>query len=90
MGILLYWVVLVFEHFILYESFVTNCQRGRLLDSKSLEQLTNREHTRTYKLQKEDFRIRLVRLIEEQAQLIESRICRILIKTKQQFKPIKD
>ena len=34
---LLYWVVLVFEHFILYVSFVTNCQRGRLLGSKSLE-----------------------------------------------------
>ena len=33
MGILLYWVVLVFEHFILYESFVTNCQRGSLLGS---------------------------------------------------------
>ena len=44
MGILLYWVVLVFEHFILYESFVTNCQRGSLLDSKCLEQLANREH----------------------------------------------
>ena len=33
MGILLYWVVLVFKHFILYESFVTNCQRGSLLGS---------------------------------------------------------
>ena len=44
MGILLYWVVLVFEHFILYESFVTNCQKGSLLGSKCLEQLTNREH----------------------------------------------
>ena len=41
---LLYWVVLVFKHFILYVSFVTNCQRGRLLSSKSLEQLVNREH----------------------------------------------
>ena len=37
-------VVLVFEHFILYVSFVTDCQRGRLLGSKSLEQLANREH----------------------------------------------
>ena len=44
MGILLYWVVLVFEHFILYESFVMNCQRGNLLGSKCLEQLANREH----------------------------------------------
>ena len=44
LGILLYWVVLVFEHFILYVSFVTNCQMGRLLGSKSLEQLANREH----------------------------------------------
>ena len=67
LGILLYWVVLVFEHFILYESFVANCQRGRLLDTKSLEQLVNCEHIRTYKLQKEDFRICLVRSIEEQA-----------------------
>ena len=66
LGILLYWV-LVFEHFILYESFITNCQRERLLGSKSLEQLANHEHTRTYKLQKEDFRICLVRSIEEQA-----------------------
>ena len=82
MGILLYWVVLVFEYFILYVSFVTNCQRGRLLGSKSLEQLANREHTRTYELQKEDFRICLVRSIEEQARPIESRICRILIKPK--------
>ena len=37
LDILLYWVVLVFEHFILYESFVTNYQRERLLGSKSLE-----------------------------------------------------
>ena len=44
MGILLYWVVLVFEHFILYESFVMNCQRGSLLGSKCLEQLANHEH----------------------------------------------
>lgn len=44
LGILLYWVVLVFEHFILYESFVTNCQMWRLLSSKSLKQLANREH----------------------------------------------
>ena len=44
MGILLYWVVLVFEHFILYESFVMNCQMGSLLGSKCLEQLANREH----------------------------------------------
>ena len=44
MGILLYQVVLVFEHFILYESFVTNCQRRSLLGSKCLEQLANREH----------------------------------------------
>ena len=44
MGILLYSVVLVFEHFILYESFVMNCQRGSLLGSKCLEQLANREH----------------------------------------------
>ena len=44
MGILLYWVVLVFEHFIFYESFVTNCQRESLLGSKCLEQLANREH----------------------------------------------
>ena len=44
MGILLYWVVLVFEHFVLYESFVTNYQRGSLLGSKCLEQLANREH----------------------------------------------
>ena len=79
MGILLYWVVLVFEHFILYESFVTNCERGRLLGSKSLEQLANREHTRTYKLQKEDFRICLVQSIEKQARLIQICICRILI-----------
>ena len=41
---LLYWVVLVFEQFILYVSFVTNFQRGRLLGFKSLEQLANREH----------------------------------------------
>ena len=34
LGILLYWVVLVFEHFILYEGFVTNFQTGRLLGSK--------------------------------------------------------
>ena len=34
---LLYWVVLVFEHFILYVNFVTNCQIGRLLGFKSLE-----------------------------------------------------
>ena len=60
MDILLYWVVLVFEHFILYESFVTNCQRGSLLGYKCLEQLANREHRRTYKLQKEDFRICLL------------------------------
>ena len=38
------WVVLVFEHFILYVSFVMDCQKGRLLGSKSLEQLTNHEH----------------------------------------------
>ena len=38
------WVILVFEHFILYVSFVTDGQRGRLLSSKSLEQLPNREH----------------------------------------------
>ena len=44
MGILLYWVVLVYDHFILYESFVMNCQRGSLLGSKCLEQLANREH----------------------------------------------
>ena len=31
LGILLYWVVLVFENFILYVSLVTNCQRERLL-----------------------------------------------------------
>ena len=43
-GNLLYWVVLVFEHFILYESFVMNCQRGSLLCSKLLEQLANHEH----------------------------------------------
>ena len=43
LGILLYWVVLVFKHFILYVSFVTNSQRERLLGSKSLEQLANRE-----------------------------------------------
>ena len=61
-----------------------------LLGSKSLEQLANREHTRTYKLQKEDFRICLVRSIEEQPRSIESCIFRILIKPKQQFKPIKD
>ena len=53
-----------------------------VLGSKSLEQLANREHTRTYKLQKEDFIICLVRSIERQAQPIESRICRILIKPK--------
>ena len=35
---------ITFEHFILYVSFVTNCQRGRLLGSKRLEQLANREH----------------------------------------------
>ena len=34
---LLYCVVLVFEHFILYVNFVTNCQIGRLLGFKSLE-----------------------------------------------------
>ena len=28
----------------MYVSFVTDCQRGRLLGSKSLEQLPNREH----------------------------------------------
>ena len=44
MGILLYWVVLVFEHFVLYECFVMNCQRGSLLGSKCSEQLANREH----------------------------------------------
>ena len=44
LGILLYWVVLVFEHFIFYVSFVTDCQMGRLLGSKSLEQLANCEH----------------------------------------------
>ena len=37
-------VVLVFEHFILYASFVTDCQRKRLLGSKSLKQLANYEH----------------------------------------------
>ena len=83
LGILLYWVVLVFKHFILDVSFVTDCQRGKLLGSKSLEQLANREHTRTYKLQKEDFRICLVQSIEEQARPIENRIYRILIKNKQ-------
>ena len=36
--------VLVFEHCIMYVSFVTDCQRGRLLGSKSLEQLPNCEH----------------------------------------------
>ena len=36
--------VLVFEYFILYVSFVTDCQKERLLDSKSLEQLANHEH----------------------------------------------
>ena len=61
-----------------------------MLGSKSLEELANREHTRTYKLQEEDFRICMVRSIERQARLTESRICRILIKPKQQFKPIKD
>ena len=44
MGILLYWVVLVFKHIIFYESFVMNCQMGSLLGSKCLEQLANREH----------------------------------------------
>ena len=48
LGILLYWVVLVIAHFILYESFVTNCLRGRLLGFKSLEQLANREHKLVY------------------------------------------
>ena len=43
-GILLYWVVLVFDHFILYVSFVMNCQKGRLFGSKSLEQLPNHEY----------------------------------------------
>ena len=38
------WVVFVFEHFILYINFVTDCQRGRLLGSKSFEQLANCEH----------------------------------------------
>ena len=37
------WVVLVFEHVIFYISFVTDCQRGRLLGSKSLEQLANHD-----------------------------------------------
>ena len=44
LGILLYWVVLVFDHFILYVSFVMNCQKGRLFGSKSLEQLPNHEY----------------------------------------------
>ena len=35
--------ILVFEHFILYVSFVTDCKRGRLLGSKSLEKLAKRE-----------------------------------------------
>ena len=48
------------------------------------------QDSRTYKLQEEDFIIYLVRLIERQAWSIESRICKILIKPKQQFKPIKD
>ena len=62
-----------------------------LLGSKSLEQLANREHnaqgdtnqdSRTSKLQKEDFRICLVRSIEEQARPIETRICKILFQPK--------
>ena len=53
-----------------------------MLGFKSLEQLANREHTRTYKLQEKDFIICLVRLIGEQARSIESRICRILFKPK--------
>ena len=36
--------VLVFEYFILYVSFVTDCQKERLLDSKSLEQMANCEY----------------------------------------------
>ena len=48
------------------------------------------QDSRTYKLQEEDFIICLVRSIERQARSIESRICRILIKPKQQFKPIQD
>ena len=38
------------------------------------------QDSRTSKLQKEDFRICLVRLIERQARSIESCICRILIR----------
>ena len=40
--------ILVFEHFILYVSFVMDCQRGRLLGSKILEQLANHEHKLVY------------------------------------------
>ena len=48
------------------------------------------QDSRTYKLQKEEFRICLVKPIERQARFIESRICKILIKPKQQRKPIKN
>ena len=48
------------------------------------------QDSRTYKLQEEDFIICLVQSMERQARSIESRIYRILIKPKQQFKPIKD
>ena len=48
------------------------------------------QDSRTYKLQEEDFIFCLVRSIEEQAQSIENRICRILSRPKQQLKPIKD
>ena len=37
-------VVPIFEHFILYESYFTDCQRRRLLGSKILEQLANCEY----------------------------------------------
>ena len=43
------------------KDFVREMEKyGNVLGFKSLEQLANREHTRTYKLQKEDFRICLI------------------------------
>ena len=71
----------------------TNLSRYR---SQSLQVLLDNaqgdssQDSRTYKLQEEDFIFCLVRSIEEQARLIENRICRILSRPKQQLKSIKE
>ena len=70
----------------------TNLSRYR---SQSLQVLLDNtqgdtsQDSRTYNLRKEEFEICLVRPIERQAQSIEIRVCRILSRPKQQFKPKK-